>query len=80
MSGKNTRVVTIASNINAARERVEKAGFLPGWKKRVEASGELSLLCYREEGRSLRFAQRECQGCFCSDFRIFRGKERLLSA
>lgn len=41
--------VTIASNINAARERVEKAGFLPGWKKRVEASGELSLLCYREE-------------------------------
>lgn len=46
---KGHRGVTIAGNINAARENAEKAGFMSGWKRRVEASGELSLLCYREE-------------------------------
>ena len=36
-------------NITARREKAEKAGLLPQWKKRIEASGELALLSYRAE-------------------------------
>lgn len=36
-------------NLNWIRGNVEKAGLLPIWKQYVEATGELSRLCYREE-------------------------------
>ncbi len=41
--------VTSPDNLVHVRDRVEGKGLLPVWKRRVEASGELSLLCYREE-------------------------------
>ena len=41
--------VTAAENIRSIKKHVEEAGFLPDWKMRAAASGELSLICYREE-------------------------------
>ena len=41
--------VTVPNNYWHIRERVEELGFMPDWKKRVEATGELSLIGYREE-------------------------------
>ena len=41
--------VTRPDNITAVREKAEKAGMIGDWKKLVEATGELSLLAYREE-------------------------------
>lgn len=43
------RGVTRAVNYEIIKNRVEKAGLLPDWEKYVEATGELSLLGYREE-------------------------------
>lgn len=39
--------VTRAVNLELARERVKQAGYQ--WEKAVEATGELALICYREE-------------------------------
>jgi len=41
--------VTRPVNFELVRAMVEKEGLLSEWKKYVEASGELSNLCYREE-------------------------------
>ena len=41
--------VTRADNLSYIQTRVEAAGLLPAWKQRVEATGELALLGYREE-------------------------------
>jgi len=41
--------VTAAENIRSIKKHVEASGFLPDWKTRAAASGELSLICYREE-------------------------------
>ena len=41
--------VTRPDNYFSVREKAERQGWLPDWRKRVEASGELSLLAYREE-------------------------------
>ena len=41
--------VTRPDNFEAIRKKAEKAGMAENWKQRVEATGELSLLCYREE-------------------------------
>ncbi|MGF7142753.1 hypothetical protein HNQ56_001171 [Anaerotaenia torta] len=41
--------VTLPDNLRFIRKRVEERGFLADWKKRVEATGELALLAYREE-------------------------------
>lgn len=41
--------VTRADNLLHIRERAEEKGFLPRWKRWVEATGELALLGYREE-------------------------------
>ncbi|MBP3195916.1 MAG: hypothetical protein J6N21_02805 [Butyrivibrio sp.] len=41
--------VTSPKNIELIRENVAKKGFLSDWEKRVEATGELSLIGYREE-------------------------------
>lgn len=43
--------VTIPDNIKAIRDAIEATGydFLNDWKKRVEVTGELSYLAYREE-------------------------------
>ena len=41
--------VTAPVNYEIIRNRVEARGLLPQWKRYVEASGELSLLCYRAE-------------------------------
>ncbi len=41
--------ITRANNLNEVRKQVEERGFMPQWKDRVAASGELSLLSYREE-------------------------------
>lgn len=43
------RGVTRAENLRIFRSMAEEAGFLEDWPRRVEATGELSLLCYREE-------------------------------
>lgn len=39
----------IADNIQHVKNNVEEKGFLPKWEKWVKASGELSLIAYREE-------------------------------
>ncbi len=41
--------VTSPDNFELIRDKAKDKGLLDGWKKRVEATGELSLLCYREE-------------------------------
>lgn len=41
--------VTVPKNLELIKRNVEKKGLLPGWKKKVEATGELALLAYREE-------------------------------
>lgn len=43
------KVVTVPANLRTFRQRVIDRGFMPRWKASVEASGELSLLCYRAE-------------------------------
>ncbi|WP_022770589.1 glycoside hydrolase family 2 TIM barrel-domain containing protein [Butyrivibrio sp. NC2007] len=41
--------VTRARNLELIKKKVEEKGLLDEWERRVEASGELSLLSYREE-------------------------------
>ncbi len=41
--------VTKAVNLEIIKKRVEDAGLLPEWKNYVEATGELAVLCYKEE-------------------------------
>ena len=41
--------VTLPNNLRLISRKVEAAGLLPRWKEYVEATGELSLLCYRAE-------------------------------
>lgn len=43
------RGVTDPANLRGARARVDKSGLMPVWWDCVEATGELALLCYREE-------------------------------
>lgn len=43
------RGISKPDNLNWIKGNVEKAGLLPVWKQYVEATGELSRLCYREE-------------------------------
>ncbi len=41
--------VTRPDNFEIIKNRAKERGMLPDWKKYVEATGELALLCYREE-------------------------------
>ena len=41
--------VTRPDNIRLIRQNVEAKGLLKNWKRRVEATGELSLIAYKEE-------------------------------
>lgn len=41
--------VTRAVNYECIRQKVETSGAMDGWTRQVEATGELSNLCYREE-------------------------------
>ncbi|MBQ3269121.1 MAG: hypothetical protein IJH09_04275 [Clostridia bacterium] len=41
--------VTDPANLRLVRDRVERMGLLDAWDDCVRATGELSLLCYREE-------------------------------
>lgn len=43
------RGVTRPDNLRLIAQRVARSGLQTAWKQYVEASGELSLLCYREE-------------------------------
>lgn len=43
------RGVTDPANLRLVRDKVEQGGLMPIWKRCVEASGELALLCYRAE-------------------------------
>lgn len=43
------RGITCPVNLKLIRDKVKAEGLLKDWKKYVEASGELSNLCYREE-------------------------------
>ncbi|MBE5799700.1 MAG: hypothetical protein E7321_07095 [Clostridiales bacterium] len=43
------RGVTIPDNLRLIRDRAQSRGLLDKWKEYVEATGELSLLCYRAE-------------------------------
>lgn len=46
---KDFHGVTIPNNLINVKEEVIKQGLFSDWKKRVEATGELALLAYREE-------------------------------
>jgi len=46
---KDFQGVTDPANLRGAQARVEDRGLTPGWKDYVAATGELALLCYREE-------------------------------
>ncbi|MCR4902056.1 MAG: hypothetical protein K6A23_04295 [Butyrivibrio sp.] len=46
---ENFKGISIPDNFKLIREKVSAMGLSDSWKKRVEATGELSLLCYREE-------------------------------
>lgn len=46
--------VTSPKNLELIRENVEKKGLLDTWEKRVEATGEIALLSYREEVEAAR--------------------------
>lgn len=41
--------VTVPANITLICDKVKASGLLPRWKEFVQATGELSLLCYRAE-------------------------------
>lgn len=41
--------VTVPDNLNRIRNEADRKGVLARWKERVDASGELALLCYRAE-------------------------------
>jgi hypothetical protein len=41
--------VTIPNNLSYIKNQVEQRGFYADWKKRVEATGELARIAYREE-------------------------------
>ncbi|WP_440199923.1 hypothetical protein [Anaerocolumna jejuensis] len=41
--------VTCAKNLMLVKEEAEKRGMLSSWKRRVEATGELARIAYREE-------------------------------
>ena len=41
--------VTEPNNLRLVRVRAEALGLLDGWEERVRATGELALICYREE-------------------------------
>lgn len=41
--------VTLPENLRLIAQKVEATGLLPRWRDYVEATGELSLLCYRAE-------------------------------
>ncbi len=41
--------ITDPANLRHIKEQVEEKGLTPLWKRYVEATGELSRLCYREE-------------------------------
>lgn len=45
--------VTDPANLRMARARVDKSGLMPVWRDCVEATGELALLCYREEAEAV---------------------------
>lgn len=41
--------VTVPDNLKLIRDKVKAAGLMPRWEEYVNATGELSLLCYRAE-------------------------------
>ncbi len=41
--------ITDPANLRHIKEQMEEKGLMPLWKRYVEATGELSRLCYREE-------------------------------
>lgn len=44
--------VTIPNNYQVIKEKVEAAGMLAEWSDYVQATGELALICYREEAEA----------------------------
>ncbi|MCR5101959.1 MAG: hypothetical protein K6B41_11440, partial [Butyrivibrio sp.] len=46
---KDFKGVTVPDNYKLIQDKVINKGMSDSWKRRVEATGELSLLCYREE-------------------------------
>ena len=49
---RDWRGVTDPANLRHMRNRAEQAGQAADWKRRVEATGELALLCYRAEAEA----------------------------
>ena len=47
------RGVTAPENYRIVRRRAKARGMLPEWERMVEASGELALICYREEAEAV---------------------------
>jgi len=69
--------VTAAENIRIIKRYVEEAGFLPDWKMRAAASGELSLICYREEIEAV-MRTREMSGISLLGLQDFPGQGTAL--
>lgn len=69
--------VTDPANFRLIQNRVEKAGLTEVWKKYVEASGELSRLCYREEVEAV-LRTREMSGISLLGLQDFPGQGTAL--
>ena len=50
---KMFRGVTAPENYRIVRRKARGKGLLPVWERMVEASGELALICYREEAEAV---------------------------
>ena len=69
--------VTRPDNYFSVKEKAERQGWLPDWKKRVEATGELSLLAYREEAEAV-MRTKELSGISLLSLQDFPGQGTAL--
>ena len=73
----NYKGITTPDNIVYIKECVEKKGLLPDWKRRVEATGELALLAYREEVEAI-LRTKEMSGISLLGLQDFTGQGTAL--
>lgn len=74
---KEYRGITDPANLRIFRDRVQACGMMENWKARVEASGELSLLCYRAEVEAA-FRTKEFSGISLLGLQDFPGQGTAL--
>lgn len=69
--------VTVPANLIAMKNRAKKSGLMDDWKMRVAATGELSLIAYREEVESI-MRTREMSGISLLGLQDFPGQGTAL--